>query len=182
MSPLRPPGPPPVTDADGRLIIDVRGPRFGAALTTAVLAAALVLQGGPGLALLTWQWVAFAVSALAGLVWSPYGMLFRALKRRLDLGPPPATEPEAGPRFAQACGLVVTTVALALHAAGLATAGWVAAGVVLALSTLLATTGLCVGCELFVAGQRLRGAVRQVGLPRRPVVEPTSTAPTGRRG
>ncbi|MTV24489.1 DUF4395 domain-containing protein [Nitriliruptoraceae bacterium ZYF776] len=136
------------------MLIDVRGPRFGAAITTLVLAVALVVQGPVGTALVAWQWVAFAVSTFAGLAWSPYGNLFRAVKRRFDLGPPPETEAEGPPRFAQACGLVVTTVALVLFATGAATAGWVAVGVVLALSTLLAATGLCIGCELYLLGQR----------------------------
>ena len=103
-------------DAAGRLIIDVRGPRFGAAITSVVLAAALILQGGVGVALVAWQWTMFAIAAGAGLRFSVYGNLFRAIKRRFDLGPPPATEPEAGPRFAQACGLAVLTVALVAFA------------------------------------------------------------------
>lgn len=147
-------------DADGRLLIDVRGPRFGAAVTTVVLATALVVQGPVGVALVAWQWVAFAVATVAGLAWSPYGNLFRLLKRRFDLGPPPATETEGPPRFAQGCGLAVTSVALVAFAAGAGVVGWVAVGVVLALSTLLAATGLCVGCELFLLGQRLRAAGR----------------------
>jgi hypothetical protein len=141
-------------DADGTLLIDVRGPRFGAAVTTLVLATALVLQGPLGVALVTLQWTVFAVSTVFGLAWSPYGNLFRWVKRRADLGPPPATEPEGPPRFAQACGLGVATVALVLFAVGAATAGWIAVGAVLALSTLLAATGICVGCELYLVGQR----------------------------
>lgn len=155
------------TDAEGTPVVDVRGPRFGAAVTTAVLVTAVVVQGSVGLALLTWQWVAFALSAIAGLAWSPYGRVFRALKRRGHLGPPPAIEPAAGPRFAQACGLVVTTLALVLHLLGAATAGWIAAGVVLALSTLLATTGRCVGCEVLVVAERLRVRAGGRGTPRR---------------
>lgn len=147
---------PLATDADGNLLIDVRGPRFGAAITSVVLAAALIVQGPGGIALLTWQWLMFAVATFAGLRWSPYGQVFRVIKRRWNLGPPPATEPEAPPRFAQACGFAVSSVALALLAAGATTAGWIAAGMVLALSVLLASTGLCVGCELYLIGQRLR--------------------------
>jgi hypothetical protein len=145
-------------DDEGRLLVDVRGPRFGAAVTTLVLAVALVLQGTVGVVLVAWQWVAFAIATGLGLAWSPYGNLFRLLKRRLDLGPPPATEAEAPPRFAQACGLVVTTVALVAFASGGSdsVAGWVAVGVVLALSSLLALTGVCVGCELYLLGARLR--------------------------
>jgi hypothetical protein len=144
------------TDEHGRLLIDVRGPRFGAAITTVVLALALVVQGPVGLALVTWQWLAFAISAIAGLAWSPYGNLFRWAKRRFDLGPPPATEPEGPPRFAQACGLAVLTVALVAVVAGASAVAWAAVAVVLALSVLLATAGLCIGCELYVVGRRRR--------------------------
>jgi hypothetical protein len=137
-------------------MIDVRGPRVGAAITTTVLAVALVVQGPVGVGLVAWQWLAFAIATIGGLAWSPYGNLFRLLKRSLDLGPPPATEPAGPPRFAQACGLAVTTVALGAFTLGAAVAGWVAVGVVLTLSILLATTGLCVGCELYLLGHRVR--------------------------
>lgn len=145
-------------DEQGRLLIDVRGPRFGAAITTAVLAVAIVLQGTVGLALVAWQVTAFAIATFAGLAWSPYGNLFRIVKRRLDLGPPPEVETEGPPRFAQLCGFVVGGAGLLALVAGATTLGWVLVGMVLALSTLLATTGICVGCELYLLGARLRGA------------------------
>jgi hypothetical protein len=144
------------TDEHGNLLIDVRGPRFGAAITTLVLATALIVQGPIGVGLVAWQWVAFAISTVAGLAFSPYGRLFRVVKRRFDLGAPTRTEAEGPPRFAQACGLAVATVALLAFALGAPTVGWVAVGVVLLLSALLASTGLCVGCELYLIGQRLR--------------------------
>ena len=131
------------------LMIDVRGPRFGAAITSTVLATALLVQGSVGTALVVWQWTMFAIAAVFGLRHSVYGNLFRFLKRRFDLGPPPATEPEAGPRFAQACGLAVLTVALVAAALGASTVAWLAVGVVLALSLLLATTDICIGCLLY---------------------------------
>lgn len=145
-------------DDAGNLVIDVRGPRFGAAITMTVLAVALVVQGSVGVGLVAFQWLVFAVATVAGLAWSPYGAVFRWLKRRADLGPPPATEPEGPPRFAQACGLAVATVALVAFAvAGTGSlVGWIAVGVVLALSALLALTGICVGCELYLVGHRLR--------------------------
>lgn len=146
-------------DDQGALIIDVRGPRFGAAITSVVLATALIVQGRLGIALVSWQWAAFAASTFGGLAWSPYGNLFRFAKRRFDLGPPPATETEGPPRFAQACGFTVATVALALFAVGATVGAWVAVAGVLALSVLLAATGICVGCELYVVGQRLRATV-----------------------
>jgi hypothetical protein len=136
-------------DAAGRLLIDVRGPRFGAAITSVVLATALLVADGPGVALVVWQWAMFAVAAVFGLRHSVYGNLFRRIKRRLDLGPPPATEPEAGPRFAQACGLAVLSVALGAFALGATTVAWVAVAVVLTLSLLLASTNVCIGCLLY---------------------------------
>lgn len=144
------------TDDTGALIIDRRGPRFGAAVTTVVLATALVVQGAVGVALVVWQTVAFALGSLLGLRYSPYGNLFRFLKARLDLGPPPETEPEGPPRFAQTCGLAVLLVADVAFLAGATTVAWIAVGVVLVLSTLLASTGICVGCELYAVGVRLR--------------------------
>jgi len=136
-------------DAAGRLLIDVRGPRFGAAITATVLATALVVQGTLGTALIVWQWAMFAVAAVFGLRHSVYGNLFRFVKRRLDLGPPPATEPEAGPRFAQACGLAVLSVALVALGLGAGVVAWGAVAVVLALSLLLASTNVCIGCLLY---------------------------------
>lgn len=150
-------------DAHGRALIDVRGPRFGAAITTVVLAVALVLQGTVGTALLAWQVVAFGLATIGGLAWSPYGRLFRVLRERLRWGPPRAVEPEAPPRFAQLCGLVVGGAGLVAVLAGATTLGWSLVGVVLALSTLLATTGLCIGCELYLLGVRLRSRGRRVG-------------------
>lgn len=144
-------------DEHGNLLVDVRGPRFGAAVTTLVLAVALVVQGTVGTVLLAWQVLAFAVATVFGLAWSPYGNLFRLLKRRLDLGAPPEVEAEAPPRFAQLCGLVVAGAGLLAVLLGATTLGWVLVGVVLALSTLLATTGLCIGCEVYLLGARLRG-------------------------
>lgn len=146
--------PRPTSSTD--VLIDVRGPRFGAAITTAVLATALVVQGTVGTVLVAWQVTAFAIATFLGLRWSPYGNLFRILKRTLDLGPPPEVEPESPPRFAQLCGFVVGGSGLVALLTGATTLGWVLVGLVLALSTLLATTGLCVGCELYLLGARLR--------------------------
>lgn len=147
---------PPDLSTDGHVLVDVRGPRFSASVTTLVLAVALVVQGPVGIALVVWQWLAFAVASIAGLTWSPYGRLFGWVKRRFELGAARATEPEGPPRFAQTCGLAVATVALIAFVAGAVTVGWAAVGVVLVLSMLLATTGICVGCELYVVGRRVR--------------------------
>lgn len=136
------------------LMIDVRGPRFSAALTFVVLATAYLTQSAAVLAV---QVAVFAVAAIAGLRWSPYGNVFRFVKRRFDLGPPPETEPEAGPRFSQVMGLIFSGAGLAAVLAGATALGWGLVLVVFALSGLLAATGICVGCEMYAVGQRLRG-------------------------
>lgn len=133
--------------------IDVRGPRWAAALTCAVLAAAFLLRSP---LLLGVQVAVFAVAAIAGLRWSPYGNLFRLAKRWLSLGPPPATEPEAGPRFSQALGGAFSGAGLALVLAGAEAVGWGLVLAVVGFSALLALTGLCVGCEILALSQRLR--------------------------
>ena len=84
--------------------LDVRGPRFGAAVTTAVLAVAFVTAGtAVSTVLLIVQALAFAIGALVGPHAQPYGVLFaKVIRPRLS----PATEFEdaAPPRFAQAVG------------------------------------------------------------------------------
>lgn len=133
--------------------IDVRGPRFSAAITFVVLVAAFLLRSVPLLAV---QVVVFAVAAIAGLRWSPYGNVFRFAKRRGWISPPTETEPEAGPRFSQVMGLLFTGAGLAAIVAGATGLGWALVLVVVALSALLAFTGLCVGCEVYGLATRLR--------------------------
>ena len=83
--------------------VDPRGPRFGAAITTVVLAVVLLTASGW---LLLAQTLVFAMGALAGLRYAPYGFLYRHLVRP-RLGPPSRTEAEAPPRFAQGVGMVI---------------------------------------------------------------------------
>lgn len=135
------------------LLIDVRGPRFSAAVTFVVLSVAFLTRSP---LVLAFQVLVFAVAALAGLRWSPYGNVFRLLKRAMNLGPPPATEPAAGPRFSQLAGLLFSGAGLVSVLAGSPSLGWGLVLVVVALSGLLAATGLCVGCEVHALGRRLR--------------------------
>lgn len=133
--------------------IDVRGPRFGAALTTAVLAVVLVTGSGPLLAV---QAAFFAVGALAGVQRSPYGWVFRTLIRP-RIGPPTATEDAAPPRFAQAVGLVFAAVGAVGYLAGPQWLGMAAAGCALAAAFLNAAFAYCLGCEMYLALRRTVG-------------------------
>ncbi|MEU1236548.1 DUF4395 domain-containing protein [Micromonospora aurantiaca] len=134
------------------MLLDPRGPRFAAVLTTVVLA--IVLVTGSGLLLLA-QAVVFALTALNPRV-GPYGLLFRALAApRLD--PPAELEPVAPVRFAQVVGLVFSVVGAAGWFAGLPALGLVATGAALAAAFLNAAFGLCLGCEAYLTIRRLAG-------------------------
>jgi hypothetical protein len=131
--------------------IDVRAPRFAAAVTSAVLAVALLTGSGWLVAV---QALVFAVGALAGLRRSPYGLVFRTLVAP-RLGPVREREPEAPPRFAQAVGLAFTVVGAAGYLLGASALGAVATGLALVAALLNAASGFCLGCELYLTARRV---------------------------
>ena len=131
--------------------IDARGPRFGAAVTTVVLAAVLI-TGGTWL--LAWQVLAFALGASGGVARSPYGWLFRKVVRP-RLGPPTQFESPQPPQFAQAAGLVFAVVGLIGFTAGPDWLGLAATGCALAAAFLNAAFGYCLGCEMYVLVRRV---------------------------
>src|SRR4051812_12399647 len=128
----------------GPRYVDPRGPRFGAWVTTVVLA--VVLLTGSGLLALA-QAAVFAAGAIGGLSVPPYGVLFRVLVRP-RLGPPEELEAEAPPRFAQAVGLVFALVGGLGYLAGATVVGIVAIAAALAAAFLNAAFGFCLGCEI----------------------------------
>jgi hypothetical protein len=131
--------------------IDVRGPRFGAAVTTLVLAAVLITGSAW---LMAWQTFAFALGAAGGAGRSPYGWLFRkAIRPRL--GPPTAFEAPEPPRFAQAVGFVFAAVGLVGYAVGAQWLGLAATGAALAAAFLNAAFGYCLGCEMYLFVRRI---------------------------
>ena len=130
--------------------IDVRGPRFGAAVTTVVLAVVLITGSAW---LLAWQTLAFALGAAGGVGSSPYGRLFRRAVRP-RLGPPTEFEAPGPPRFAQAVGLLFAGVGLAGYALGTNWLGLAATGAALAAAFLNAAFGYCLGCEIYLLVRR----------------------------
>ena len=134
-----------------RRLVDVRGPRFTAWVTSAVLA--VVLLTGD-VALLSVQALVFALGAFLGLRWHPYGVLFRVLVAP-RLGPVREREPESPPRFAQYVGLVFAVVGVVGYALGSPLLGATATGLALAAALLNAVTGFCLGCELYLIVRRV---------------------------
>lgn len=130
--------------------IDPRGARFGAAITTVVLAVVLITGSAW---LLAAQVLVFAIGALAGLRYAPYGLVYRRLIRP-RLGPPARTEPEAPPRFAQGVGMVIAVVGVICYAAGATAAGIVFTALALAAAFLNAAFDVCLGCHMYLFIQR----------------------------
>jgi Domain of unknown function (DUF4395) len=131
--------------------IDPRGQRFSAALTAVVLAVVLITSS---VWLLAWQAAVFAVGAVAGLRYSPYGMIYRWLVRP-RIGPPRELEDAAPPRFAQGVGLVFAIIAIIGYATGLTPLGMAGTAAALAAAFLNAAFGLCLGCEMYVLIRRI---------------------------
>lgn len=135
--------------------IDPRGPRFGAAITSVVLAIVLVTASGW---LLLAQTLVFAVGALAGLRYAPYGFIYRYLVRP-RLGPPSRTEAEAPPRFAQGVGMVFGVIGTIGFLTGATVLGYVFAAFALGAAFLNAAFDYCLGCQIYLLIQRIRPAV-----------------------
>ena len=132
--------------------VDPRGPRFGAAITTVVLAVVLLTASSW---LLLAQTLVFAIGALAGLRYAPYGFLYRHLVLP-RLGPPSRTEAEAPPRFAQGVGMVIAGIGCIGFVAGSTTAGMIFTALALAAAFLNAAFDLCLGCQMYLLIQRIR--------------------------
>lgn len=133
-------------------MIDVRGPRFAAWLTTAVLVIALLVQSlstSAAALVVGTQTLVFAVAAAFGIRRSPYSLFYRyAVAPRL--GKPSAFEDERPPRFAQAVGFIFAVVATFGFAFGATAVGLTATGFALAAAFLNAAFGLCLGCEMYL--------------------------------
>jgi hypothetical protein len=139
----------PYRDTD---VIDSWAPRFNQAVIGSLALFAFALDFWPLLALLALQLV---VGLIFGRRWClPCLAYFELVQPRIGEGPVEDSRP---PRFANMLGATVLGVASVLFALGFEWAGWTLGLVVAALALLAATTGLCVGCEAYRLGARLRG-------------------------
>lgn len=135
--------------------IDPRGPRFGAAVTTALLVVTLLLGTGPAAnTLLAVIALLFALGVARGVSGTLQGLAFKAWIRP-RLSPPTELEDPRPPRFAQLVGLLVVGTGLIVAAAGVPAAVPVTAAIALVAAFLNAAFGLCLGCELYLVLRRL---------------------------
>jgi hypothetical protein len=119
--------------------------RLGAGISAIVLAVAFLLNL-PWLAVLVG--VNLGISAFFGTKLFLPGRAWPIVKRTLKLGPT-ELEHEYPPRFAQALGATFLLLAAIAFVLGVPTVGWLLVGAVAGLQTLLAATGICVGCRLY---------------------------------
>lgn len=138
--------------------VDVRGPRFVAWVTTAVLIVTLLVSGfSPAAAalLLGAQTVVFAIGAWRGPREHPYGRVFAAVVAP-RLGPVTEREPVPPLRFAQLVGFVFAAAGTAAFALGVPALGLTATAFALFAAFLNAAFGICLGCQLYPFVARLR--------------------------
>src|SRR4051812_14917094 len=135
------------------MYVDPRGPRFGAVLTSIVLAVVLITANGW---LLAAQAVVFGIGAFAGLRYAPYGLLFRVFVRP-RLAPPAELEAQAPPRFAQGVGFAFAAVGTIGYLTGVTALGVVATAFALAAAFLNAAFDFCLGCEVHLRLVRVLG-------------------------
>ena len=129
-----------------RIYIDARGPRFGAIITTTVLAVALVTAN-------KWivlaQALVFAIGALRGPQHTPYGLIFKNfIKPRLSQ--PGPTEDVRPPKFAQTVGLIFALIGTIAAFSGASIVFTVAVGFALGAAFLNAAFNYCLGCEMYL--------------------------------
>jgi hypothetical protein len=129
--------------------------RVAAAITTVVLALVLVTPQPAAIALLIAQAAVFAIGVFVSLTASPYAIAYARLVRP-RIGPPAELEDARPPRFAQGVGLGFAVLALIGFAIGAPALGYVAVAFALVAALLNAAVGLCLGCETYVAWQRIR--------------------------
>lgn len=135
--------------------IDPRGPRFGAAITTAVLAIILLtIPSSIALVLLGIQTVVFALGAFVGLHTQPYGIIYRKLVAP-KLGKPTALEAVEPPQFAQFVGFLFAATGLIALLAGADLVATIAVGFALGAAFLNAAFNFCLGCEMYLIGKRI---------------------------
>ena len=133
-------------------VIDARGPRFSAAITVLVLAAALVTQS---LSLIAFQLAVFLIGATKGPQFTPYAFLFKNLiKPRLQGEFVP--EDVRPPQFAQAVGFIFTVVAVAGLLTGATIVFTIATSFALAAAFLNTAFNYCLGCEFYLILLRAR--------------------------
>jgi Domain of unknown function (DUF4395) len=146
------------TSAAASAMVDARGPRFAAWVTTVVIVATLIVATfslRAAAVVLAVQAVVFAIGAWRGPREHPYGLVFSRLVLP-HLGPVTAREPVPPLKFAQLVGFVFAVAGVAGFAAGIQLLGLIATGFALVATFLNAAFGICLGCQIYPLVVRIR--------------------------
>ena len=133
-------------------IIDARGPRFGAVITTAVLATALATNN---VWVIVAQAIVFAIGAIKGPQFTPYAFIYKTLvKPRLKSAF--VSEDVRPPQFAQTVGLLFALTAIGGVLFGINAIFTIAVAFALGAAFLNAAFNFCLGCEIYLLLLRAR--------------------------
>jgi hypothetical protein len=133
-------------------LIDARGPRFGAAITTVVLAAALATNN---VWFIVVQALVFAIGAFKGPQFTPYAYIYKKIVKPRLKGEVPVEEVKP-PQFAQKVGLLFALVAITGALFGIDALVIGAVAMALAAAFLNAAFNFCLGCEIYLLLLRTR--------------------------
>ena len=133
-------------------IIDARGPRFGAVITTVVLAAALATNN---VWFIVAQAIAFTIGAFKGPQFTPQAFIYKTFVKPRLKGEVPA-EDVRPPQFAQSVGLLFALVAIAGATTGVDLLFTIAVAFALGAAFLNAAFNFCLGCEIYLLLLRAR--------------------------
>ena len=144
-----------ITQAKAERLIDARGPRYTATITTVVLSAALVTESN---LIIGFQFAVFLSAVLFGLRRSLYGLIYRNLIQPRLSGPVPS-ENEAAPRFAQLVGALFAATALLGGLTGNTTLFLIVTSFALGAAFLNAAFGFCLGCHFYLILLRAKSRI-----------------------
>ena len=133
------------------VLFDARGPRYSAAITSFVLALALITESSY---VIGFQFAVFLSAVLFGLRKSIYGFIYRNLIQPRLSGPVPS-EDQRAPRFAQLIGALFAFVALLGGVTGNSAVFLIATSFALGAAFLNAAFGFCLGCQIYLILVRL---------------------------
>ena len=134
------------------VLIDARGPRFGAAITTVVLAAALATGN---VWFIVVQALVFAIGAFKGPQFTPYAFVYKTIVKPRLKGEVP-TEEVKPPQFAQRVGLLFALVGIIGAATGIDLLFTIAVAGALGAAFLNVAFNFCLGCEIYLLLLRAR--------------------------
>ena len=133
-------------------IIDARGPRFGAVITTVVLATALATNN---VWVIVAQAIVFAIGAIKGPQFTPYAFIYKTFVKPRLKGETPA-EDVRPPQFAQTVGLLFALAAIGGVLFGVNAVFTIAVAIALGAAFLNAAFNFCLGCEVYLLLLRAR--------------------------